>query len=110
MRTVALAVLCGIVLSACGPKGGVDFTTLPTTVEGMFAVSVEKGPVDANGISEANFGTINVNGKEHLVQVTGAVLAASGVPRIGGKVKATLASRTDEYGAPTYIVSAMQKL
>ena len=84
--------------------------TLRATVEGAFSISVEKGDVDDKGVSEVNFGTIAVNGVEHLVQVSGRVLSAAGIPREGGRVRATLGSRTDEYGAPTYIITAMDRL
>ena len=84
--------------------------SLPATVEGTFSISVEKGDVDDKGISEVNFGTLAVNGVEHLVQVAGTVMRAAQVPREGGKVRATLGSRTDAYGAPTYIITAMEKL
>ena len=84
-------------------------TTLPATVEGTFSISVEKGGVDDKGLSEVNFGTLAVNGVEHLVQVSGTVLSAARLPREGGKVRATLGSRTDQYGAPTYIITAMER-
>jgi len=84
--------------------------TLPATVEGTFSISVEKGDVDDQGVSEVNFGTLAVNGVEHLVQVSGKVLSAARIPRDGGRVRATLSSRTDQYGAPTYIITEMEKL
>ena len=89
---------------------GGTLSSLPVTLEGVFSLSVEKGPVDEKGVSEANFGTLTVNGVEHLVQVSGTVLSAAGLPRTGGKAKATLGSRTDQYGAPTYVITAMEKL
>ena len=117
-----MALVCGFFLVGCDStekpqaKGGGmknsssgALSSLPVTLEGVLAVSVEKGPVDEKGISEANFGTLTVNGVEHLVQVSGAVLSAAAVPRTGGKVKATLGSRTDLYGTPTYIITAMEK-
>lgn len=122
-RALYIAVVCGLFLASCDlaekpqPKeGGMQnsssgtLSSLPVTLEGVFSLSVEKGPVDEKGVSEANFGTLTVNGVEHLVQVSGAVLSAAAVPRAGGKVKATLGSRTDLYGAPTYIITAMEKL
>lgn len=115
-KALYMAVICVFFLAGCGPSGkpqaasNAQLLSLPATVEGSFAVSVEKGPVDDKGISEANFGTLAVNGVEHLVQVSGAVMTAGRVPREGAKVRATLGSRTDEYGAPTYIITAMEKL
>jgi hypothetical protein len=85
-------------------------SSLPATLEGVFSLSVEKGEVDEKGVSEINFGTLTVNGVEHLVQVSGSVLSVAALPRHGGKVKATLGSRTDRYGAPTYIITAMEKV
>jgi hypothetical protein len=84
--------------------------TLPATLEGTFSISVEKGDVDDQGISEVNFGVLAVNGVEHLVQVSGSMLGAARIPREGGKVRATLGSRTDQYGVPTYIITAMEML
>jgi hypothetical protein len=104
MRRFLVAVGCALVIG-CGPKE----LTLPVTVEGMFTVSVEKGPVDDKGVSEANFGTLVVDGVQHLVQVSGTVLGAAKLPREGAKVKATLGSRTDQYGPPTYIITAIER-
>jgi len=108
-RALHVAILCGIFLAGCGPTSG-TLPSLPVTLEGVFLLSVEKGPVDEKGISEANFGTLTVMGAEYLVQVSGTVLGASGVPRTGGKVRATLGSRTDQYGPPSYIITAMERL
>jgi hypothetical protein len=83
---------------------------LPVTLEGKFELSVETGDVSAAGVSEFNFGTLDVKGAMHLVQISGAVLGASGVSRDSNIVRATLGSRTDAYGAPTYIVTAMTKV
>jgi len=115
--------MCGLFLASCDStekpkqKGGSvqnsssgALSSLPVTLEGVFSLNVEKGPVDEKGVSEANFGALTVNGVDYLVQVSGAVLSAAAVPRTGGKVKATLGSRTDQYGPPTYIITAMEKL
>lgn len=119
---VCVAMLCGLLVAGCDPakspsqgsaapsSSSRTLATLPVTLEGMFVVSVEKGDVDANDISELNFGTLSVAGVDHLVQVSGGVLGASGLPRTGGKVRATLGSRTDLYGPPTYIITAMERL
>lgn len=122
-RVFHVAVICGIFLAGCGPtdkpqpkvagtqaSSSGTLLSLPAALEGDFSLSVEKGPVDEKGVSEANFGTLTVNGVEHLVQIAGTVLGAAGLPRAGGKVRATLASRTDQYGPPTYIITAMEKL
>ena len=118
---LCVAMLCALLLVGCDPakppagsaapsSSSHTLATLPVTLEGMFVVSVEKGDVDANDISEANFGTLTVAGVDHLVQVSGAVLGPAGLPRTGGKVRATLGSRTDSYGPPTYIITAMERL
>jgi hypothetical protein len=122
-RTLLIAAGCAVVVIACGPKESPEqnasgtqtvrssaIMILPATVEGTFAISVEKGDVDDKDISEVSFGTLSVNGVEHLVQVSGTLVRAAGIPREGGKVRATLGSRTDVYGAPTYIITAMEKL
>ena len=122
-RTLFIAVCCALGVIGCGPKDAQEqqtsgtrilksstVMTLPATVEGTFSISVEKGDVDDKGISEVSFGTLTVSGVEHLVQVSGTVLSAAGIPREGGKVRATLGSRTDAYGAPTYIITAMERL
>jgi hypothetical protein len=118
-----IAAGCALVVIGCGqeetPEQKASETqtprsstmiTLPATVEGTFSISVEKGDVDDQGVSEVNFGTLAVNGVEHLVQVSGKVLSAARIPRDGGRVRATLSSRTDQYGAPTYIITEMEKL
>jgi hypothetical protein len=119
---LCVALLCGLLLVGCDPaksppsgsagpaSSSHTLATLPVTLDGVFIVSVEKGDVDENDVSEVNFGTLTVAGVDHLVQVSGAVLRASGLPRTGGKVRATLGSRTDLYGPPTYIVTAMERL
>jgi hypothetical protein len=121
-RALCLAMLCALLVAGCDPakppaqgsaapaSSSHTLATLPVTLEGFFVVSVEKGDVDENDISEANFGTLTVAGVDHLVQVSGTVLRASGLPRTGGKVKATLGSRIDLYGPPTYIITAMERL
>jgi hypothetical protein len=119
---LCVSMLCALLLAGCDParppapgsaaaaSSSASLATLPVTLEGMFVVSVEKGDVDENDISEVNFGTLTVAGVDHLVQVSGAVLGASGLPRTGGQVRATLGSRTDRYGPPTYIITAMARL
>ena len=121
--TLFFALVCAMLVNGCGPeespeqkasgaqsRGSSMMMSLPAKIEGRFSISVEKGDVDDKGISEVNFGTLTVNGVEHLVQVSGTVLNAAKIPREGGKVRATLGSRTDAYGAPTYIITAMEKL
>ena len=121
-RAFFIAAGCALVVIGCGPKetpekasGAQPLSSgtmmiLPATVEGTFSISVEKGDVDDKGVSEVNFGALTVNGVEHLVQVSGTLVRAAEIPREGGKVRATLGSRTDVYGAPTYIITAMEKL
>ena len=122
-NTIVIALAYGMLLGGCDssqappPKspetrmaGSTPIASLPAVVEGAFAISVEKGDVDDKGISEVSFGTLTVNGTEYLVQVSGTVMRASGVPREGARVRATLGSRTDQYGPPTFIITAMQRL
>lgn len=97
-RSIAVGCVCGLVIIGCGREGPPEqkasgtqpsrsnmMMSLPATVEGTFSISVEKGDVDDAGISAVNFGTLAVNGAEHLVQVSGAVLRAAQVPREGGR-------------------------
>src|SRR4051794_38105008 len=99
-KPLYLVLVCVLLVAGCGPSGkppqssSTSTLSLPATVEGLFAVSVEKGDVDKNNVAEANFGTLTVNGVEHLVQVSGDVMRAGKVPREGGKVRATLGSST----------------
>ena len=112
MKTLLVSMTCVLALAACGrgtpERKAPGALTLPATLEGTFSVSVEKGDVDESGVSELNFGVLVVDGVEHLVQVSGPVLKAAGLPREGGRVKATLGSKTDQYGAPTYVITAME--
>lgn len=98
--------------AASGQRGAVSIPadSLPVTLEGKFELRVEKGDVDAAGVSELNFGMLEVNGAMYLVQMSGVVLSAAGLGRENGAVRATLGSRIDAYGAPTYIVTAMTKV
>ncbi len=47
--------------------------------------------------------------QEILVQVSGELLRSAGLPEAEGRVRATLGSMTDEYGVPTYTITALEK-
>jgi hypothetical protein len=90
----------------------VDLSSLPVTVEGMLVADVGEGDVDEDGgdeYSEINFGTLTVGSEEIMVQVSGSVLRSASLPEGGGKVRATLGSKSDEYGATYYEITRLER-
>jgi hypothetical protein len=117
-RVVALCVLA-VCLAACGVKDQADsasdaelpsLSALPTTVEGFLEVSVAEGDVEDDDISEFNFGTITVDGKEIPFECDGALLRSAAVPETGANVRATLGSSVDYGGVTTYKITALDRL
>ncbi|MFT3808106.1 hypothetical protein [Arenimonas sp.] len=116
-----LLLLC-LPLAACGggsdkeadagmPDQAAQITQFPAVVEGEFIVDVAEGDTDDEGVSDFNFGTLVVDGKQMHVDVDGAVLASIGITGDEAvRVRATLGSSRDEYGLVTYKVTAMEKL
>ena len=88
-----------------------EVTKFPAVVEGDFIVDVAEGDTDDEGVSDFNFGTLVVDGKQMHVDVDGAVLAGIGITGDESvRVRATLGSSSNEYGVVTYRVTAMEKL
>jgi len=83
---------------------------LPATVEGFLIIEASDGNIDAAGTSESNFGTLAVGELDIAVEVSGAVLKPVALPQKGGRVRATLGSRNDEFGFPLYIVTELRRL
>lgn len=119
MRGLFLSVaLVSILLSACGSNHAdssaspatTAVATLPTTVEGTLTVDVAEGDTDATDTSQFNFGTLAVGNEQISVQVSGSVLSAAGIAGDGVKVKATLGSKSEQFGGTTYTVTALQRL
>lgn len=83
---------------------------LPARFEGFLIIEASDGDVDAAGTHENNFGTLTVGKREFAVQVSGGLLARAALPAAGGKVRATLGSRSDEFGFALYEVTALERL
>lgn len=123
LRTLLLVIAVGVFSVGCGSGGDgaspssasvVDLSTLPVTLEGMLMADIAEGDVDEDDeggeYSEFNFGTLTVGSQEILVQVSGELLRSAGLPEAEGRVRATLGSKTDEYGVTTYTITALEKL
>lgn len=92
-------------------SGALDASiTLPTTVEGFLVIEAADGDVDAAGTFENNYGTFTVGTLEIAVEISGSVLKPIALPPAGGRVLATLGSRSDEFGFPLYIVTVLRRL
>ena len=115
---ILCAAVASLLLVACGSEGlgpnpGTSsvVASLPTTVEGDLVIDVGEGDVDEGENAEFNFGTLTVGGEEIDVQVSGSTLQAGGFSgETSGKVRATISSKTDEYGPTTYTVTSLQRL
>jgi hypothetical protein len=113
-----VVIVLALALAACGSaEQSVSATSptpsvasLPATVEGMLVVDVAEGDVDDEGTSEFNFGTLTVGDDDLMVEVGGSLLQSAGVPEAGAKVRATLGSKTEQYGATTYRITALSRL
>ena len=113
---LSLAVIVGI--AACGsheqsvssssPPG--TLSSLPATVDGLLVADVAEGDIDDEGTSEFNFGTLTVGDEELLVEVSGSLLRSAGVPDTGANVRATLGSKSEQFGATTYKITALSRL
>ena len=121
MRISALSLaVASLMLAACGAGDPASTTSgssisavasLPVTLEGELVADIAEGDVDGEGTSEFNFGSLTVNGEEIPVQVSGSVMQSAGLTgESSGKVRATISSKTDEYGSTIYTVSALQRL
>lgn len=110
---LASAVL-GSTLSAASPNSkspALDASiVLPATVEGFLVIEAADGDVDAAGTFENNYGTLTVGKLGIAIEVSGSVLKPVALPPTGGRVRATLGSRSDEFGFPLYVVTALKRL
>lgn len=119
MRSMFTAVLLSLALMGCGSgapsavsasAGGANLEVLPATVEGQLVIEVAEGDVEEGGASAFNFGTLTVDGQEIAIEVDGSVMSAAGVPEEGGKARAVLGSKSDQYGLMTYKITSLTKL
>jgi hypothetical protein len=120
MHAKILAVLlASSILIGCGSAetdssdsgaASVSLESLPATLEGDLVIDVAEGDVEEDGTSEYNAATLTVNGEEILVEVSGSILQSAGLSEAGGKVRATLSSKTEEYGVTVYVVSSLERL
>ena len=104
-----LLLACGSNESPAGGGVGLVLVSLPATVEGELAADVAEGPTNDEGYSEINFGTLTVDGRDIGVQVSGSVLQSVGLHDGIGKVRATLTSKTDQYGQTVYTIASLQR-
>jgi hypothetical protein len=88
----------------------VSLATLPVNVEGMLTVDVAEGDVNEEGSSEFNFGTLTVENEDISIQVSGSILQSANLPDEGGKVRATLGSKTEQFGETFYTITSLQRL
>jgi hypothetical protein len=78
--------------------------TLPATVEGNLVIDEPAEAVE-EGESPIAIGTLTVDGKEYSVEIPGDLAAK--VPAGGGKASVTLGTESEEFGYPTYTVTAV---
>jgi hypothetical protein len=78
--------------------------TLPATVDGTLVIDVPAEDVEENEERIA-FGTLTVDGHEYAVEVPEELAAK--VPA-GGAVHVTLGEESEEFGFPTYKVTALE--
>ena len=123
---LAVGLLCAVALGACGgddtaePSGDRGAVPLvveaPTTLTGVLDISVEEGPVGGDGISEVNFGSVEVDGGFVLVEVPAEVVRAARVSRdvlvSGREFRVEIAGEGSFFdpAAPAYLVSALEPL
>lgn len=78
---------------------------LPATVEGQLVIDEPAEAVEDGGEAIA-IGTLTVGEHEYSVEVPGAMAAK--VPEGGAAASVTLAEESEEFGYPTYKVSAVE--
>jgi hypothetical protein len=77
---------------------------LPATVEGRVVIDVPADEVEENDDRIA-FATLTVDGREYALEVPEALAAK--VPAGGGDARVTLGEESEEFGFPTYKVTAL---
>lgn len=123
---LAVGLLCAVALGACGgddtaepvgDRGAVPLTIeAPTTLTGVLDISVEEGPVGGDGISEVNFGSVELEGGFVLVEVPAEVVRAARLSRdvliSGREFRVEIAGEGSFFdpAAPAYLVSALEPL
>lgn len=112
LLTSSILIGCGSAETEPSDPGptAISLASLPATLEGDLVIDVAEGDVEEDGTSEFNAATLTVNGEEILVEVGGSILQSAGLPESGGKVRATLSSKTEEYGVTVYVVSSLERL
>lgn len=110
------------VLASCGAGdttgGGAANRLLtietPTVMTGRLDVAVEEGPVGGDGISEINFGSVEVADGIVLVEISAEVVRAARVSRdvlVSGRefrVEIAGASEFSSPDAPSYVVASLE--
>lgn len=119
---VVVGLVSIVALGACGgddtaepAPGAVPLTVeAPTTVTGVLDIAVEEGPVGGDGISEVNFGSVELEAGFVLVEVPADVVRSARLSR-----DVLVSRRTFRVGiagegsffdpaAPTYLVSDLE--
>ena len=110
---LAFATACGSQdepAAADGDAAPTALATLPATLEGELTISVSEGDVDEGSEwSDINFGDLTVDGEEIAIEVTGDVLAASGIPADfeTARVRATIRGKSQ---FDNYEITKLEKL
>jgi hypothetical protein len=121
LKALLPGALLALALAACSGEGAgapdagateaAEIGEFPAVLEGEFSVDVAEGDVDEEGISDFNFGTLVVDGRQLPVEVDGAVLRRISVTGDSPvRVRATLGSSSDEFGVVVYRITALEKL
>lgn len=118
----AFAVAALMVLSGCsgGSKSSSEasdkpfatLSTVPTTLDGVLAVTNTEGDsTEEGGAGEISYGSLTVGSDVYSIEVDTKLLTSAGIPDDveTSRVKATLGARS-EAGADGYVITAVSRL
>lgn len=116
--TFLIALIASLLVAACGStvsnptatSSAASLATLPATVEGDLIAGADEADVDQGSSFEYVFGTLTVGDENIDVLIKPSVLQAAALPDDMGKVRATLGSKTEQFGGPAYVVTALERL
>jgi hypothetical protein len=106
----ATAMLVGCAPSGSGSASSQSLSSLPATVDGVLIIDMAEGDVAADGTTEIHAATLRVGGDEIAVKVSRSIMHSAGVAATGGKVRATLSSKSAQSGTTVYTVSSLERL
>jgi hypothetical protein len=103
----SLSLACALALATPAARAAAEKFegALPATVEGTIVIDVPADEVEENEERIA-LATLTVDGKEYALEVPEALAAK--VPAGGGKASVTLGEESEEFGFPTYKVTAVE--